>query len=191
MTELWKRLRYVLSPQFDIYECVAQVVRGNVADIGFGTGFGTNKLIEKANKVYGFEIDQEAITFAKRVFPSNKLSFEYGNIEKGIEGKFNFVVMIDVIEHIARDKSAIQNAKKMLVPKGILICSTPNRLSRYRKSEGHIREYSLEEFGKLLNEVFPTVDIRNYNLGKNATQYDNPLVAICANLKKGKVNRNG
>jgi 2-polyprenyl-3-methyl-5-hydroxy-6-metoxy-1,4-benzoquinol methylase len=185
MTELWKRLRYVLSPQFDIYECIAKVVRGAVADVGFGTGFGAMKLTEKADRVYGFEVDEQAIVFAQRTFPSTKLIFKYGDIERGIDGKFNFVVMIDVIEHISRDKLAIENAKKMLVPKGILICSTPNRLSRYRKSKGHTREYSLAEFQNLLKEVFPAVDVRNYNLGKNATQYDNPLVAVCPNFKKG------
>lgn len=183
MTELWKRLKYVLSPQFDIYEQVARAVRGKVADIGFGTGFGTNLLTQNADKVYGFEVDEEAILFARRVFPPMKLSFEQGDIEKGIEGTFDFVVMIDVIEHLGEHKRALENVKKILVPKGFLICSTPNRLSRYRKSEGHVREYSLEEFRGSLKEIFPVVDMRNYNLQADASQYDNPIIGICCNTK--------
>ena len=35
--DLWSRLRYMLSPQFDIYETVSKVVHGDVADIGCGT----------------------------------------------------------------------------------------------------------------------------------------------------------
>lgn len=184
MTELWKRMRYVLSPQFDVYQQVAGIVREKVADIGFGTGFGTNLLTQNAEKVYGFEVDEQAIMFAQKVFPQAKLSFEYGDIEKGIEGAFNFVVMIDVIEHLSEDRKALENVKKILLPKGFLVCSTPNRLSRYRKSEGHVREYSLEEFQELLKGVFPIVDIRNYNLQKKATKYDNPMVGICVNTEK-------
>lgn len=191
MTELWKRLKYVLSPQFDIYEQVARIVRGKVADIGFGTGFGTNLLTQKAEKIYGFEVDEQAILFARRVFPLTKLSFEQGDIEKGIEGAFDFVVMIDVIEHLSEHKRALENVKKILVPKGFLICSTPNRLSRYRKSEGHVREYSLGEFQKLLKDVFSVVDIRNYNLQKKATEYDNPMVGVCVNAKNTEVKKNG
>ena len=32
--DLWGRLRYMLSPQFDIYEQVAEVISGNVLDVG-------------------------------------------------------------------------------------------------------------------------------------------------------------
>ena len=60
---LWNRFKYVLSPQFDIYETVAKQVRGKVADVGFGTGFGTHLLINNADEVHGFEVDEGAIQF--------------------------------------------------------------------------------------------------------------------------------
>jgi len=178
--ELWNRLRYVLSPQFDLYEQVAKVVRGNVIDIGFGTGFGTHLLTNNAKNVVAYETDSCGIGFAEKVFPIPKLQFRYGDIQKGIDDEgYDFAVMIDVIEHIKHDKQTILNIKKVLTKHGTLIISTPNRLSRYRKADTHIREYAPKEFEALLKMGFTNVNLVTYKLEPLASQYENPLVAIC------------
>jgi 2-polyprenyl-3-methyl-5-hydroxy-6-metoxy-1,4-benzoquinol methylase len=181
MMELWNRLRYVLSPQFDIYEQVAKVVRGNVADMGFGTGFGTHLLTANARGVTGYETDKDAVGFAEKVFPIPKLQFKHGDIAKGIDadGEYDFVVMIDVIEHIRNDKQAILNAKKMLAKRGTLIISTPNRLSRYRKADTHVREYAPKEFESVLKMAFPNVILKTFKLEPMVSGYENPMVALC------------
>jgi 2-polyprenyl-3-methyl-5-hydroxy-6-metoxy-1,4-benzoquinol methylase len=178
---IWNRFKYVLSPQFDIYDVVKRVVRNKVADIGFGTGFGTHLLNVNAKEVYGFEIDENAIQFAKAVFPFKNLHYEYGDIVKGISGQFDYIVMIDVIEHIKDDKTALDNVKAMMAKDGTLILSTPNRLSRYRKGESHVREYAPKELGGILKRHFVSVRICNYRLEPLASQYENPLVAVCRN----------
>jgi 2-polyprenyl-3-methyl-5-hydroxy-6-metoxy-1,4-benzoquinol methylase len=177
---IWNRLKYVLSPQFDIYEVLSRQVRDKVADIGFGTGFGMHLFSVNAKEVYGFDIDKGAIQFAQKVFPMKNLHFQYGDISEGIPaGDFDFITMIDVIEHIPDDCAALENVKKMLAPGGTFVCSTPNRLSRYRKSENHQREYSPAEFKFLLRQVFDTVALRNYVLDPLASKYDNPILAAC------------
>jgi 2-polyprenyl-3-methyl-5-hydroxy-6-metoxy-1,4-benzoquinol methylase len=178
---IWNRFKYVLSPQFDIYDVVKRVVRNKVADIGFGTGFGTHLLNVNAKEVYGFEIDENAIQFAKAVFPFKNLHYEYGDIVKGISGQFDYIVMIDVIEHIKDDKTALDNVKAMMAKDGTLILSTPNRLSRYRKGESHVREYAPKELEGILKRHFVSVRICNYRLEPLASQYENPLVAVCRN----------
>ncbi len=180
--ELWNRLRYVLSPQFDLYEQISKVVRGNVADIGFGTGFGTHLLTTNAHNVTGYETDDNGIRFAEKVFPISRLEFKHGDIAKGIESSpYDYVVMVDVIEHIKHDKQAVINLKKMLNKNGTLIISTPNRLSRYRKADTHIREYAPKEFECLLKTAFVNVSLRTYKLEPLASQYENPLIAVCRN----------
>jgi 2-polyprenyl-3-methyl-5-hydroxy-6-metoxy-1,4-benzoquinol methylase len=180
--ELWNRLRYVLSPQFDLYEQVSKVVRGNIADIGFGTGFGAHLLVINGRSVTGYERDEEAIRFAEKVFPIPKLQFKYGDIQKGIsDGPYDFILMIDVIEHIKHDKLALLNAKKMLGKGGSLILSTPNRLSRYRKAETHVREYAPKEFEALLKMVFVNISLRTYKLEPLVSDHTNPMVAVCRN----------
>jgi 2-polyprenyl-3-methyl-5-hydroxy-6-metoxy-1,4-benzoquinol methylase len=153
-----------------------------VADIGFGTGFGTHLLNVNAKEVYGYETDENAIQFAKAVFPFKNLHFEYGDIVKGIDGQgFDYITMIDVIEHIKDEKSALDNAKKMMAKGGTLIISTPNRLSRYRKGESHVREYAPKELEGILRRHFVSVSIRNFRLEPLASQYENPLIAVCRN----------
>ncbi len=180
--ELWNRLRYVLSPQFDLYEQVSKVVRGNVADVGFGTGFGTHLLTINAHQVTGYEVDDCGIRFAEKVFPIPKLQFRHGDIIKGIdEGPYDFIVMIDVIEHIKHDKPVLLNVKKMMGKGGTVIISTPNRLSRYRKSDAHVREYAPKEFEGLLKTAFVNVGLRTYTLEPLVSQYENPLIGVCRN----------
>lgn len=186
MNILWNRLRYVLSPQFDVYEQVAKHVYGKIADIGCGTGFGTHLLANSGNTIYAYEIDSEALNFAKRGFPSDRINYRYGNIVKGIkERDFDFVIMIDVIEHIADDLKALQNVSKMLKDGGCFICSTPNRLSRYRKSDNHVKEYSPKELFELLSRVFNNADTRNYKLERDDSMYVNPLIGYSKGENNG------
>lgn len=186
MSILWNRLRYMLSPQFDVYEQIVKHVHGKIADIGCGTGFGTHLLTNGGNKVYAYEVDSEALKFAERAFPSDRVVYSYGNIVKGIEeGDFDFVIMVDVLEHIGDDLKALQNINKMLKYGGYFICSTPNRLSRYRKSDNHVREYSPTELLELLSRVFSSVDIRNYKLERDDSMYTNPLIGYSKGGKDG------
>jgi len=178
---IWNRLKYVLSPQFDSYEQVAKVVRDKVADIGFGAGFGMHLFGARAKEVYGYEIDEHAIQFAKRVFPFKSLHFNYGDITRGIDGTFDYVIMIDVIEHIKNDRQALINVKKMLAKNGSFICSTPNRLSRYRKAENHYREYAPKELEGKLKRIFVNVSLKNYKLEPLVSATENPILAICRN----------
>jgi len=188
---LWNRLKYVLSPQFDIYKSISTITRGKTADIGSGTGFGTHLLTLNSDEVHGFEIDENAIRFAQEVFPFKQLHFQYGDIVKGINhNTFQYVIMIDVIEHIEQDKEALLNAKNMLAKGGTFICATPNRLSRYRKSENHVREYTPKELETLLKQVFILVNLKNYRLEPLISPYENPILAICRNGEWASIKSN-
>jgi 2-polyprenyl-3-methyl-5-hydroxy-6-metoxy-1,4-benzoquinol methylase len=189
--DLWSRLRYVLSPQFDIYEKVAEAVYGYVADIGCGTGFGTHLLTRSAVFVDRFECDEGALNFAARTFTNGKVKFHQGDITKmggsgavcdytpASCGGYEFITMIDVIEHIREDEEAVKNCKRLLSKDGTFICSTPNRLSRYRKSDYHVREYSPDDFAKLLGSVFDNVGLVDFELQPLESKYTNPILAVC------------
>ncbi len=180
--DLWSRLRYMLSPQFDIYEQVSKIVYGHVIDIGSGTGFGTHLLTRGAGYVCGYEIDEVALEFSKKCFGTGDVGFLHRDITKDTKqiAKCDFVTMIDVIEHIEKDSLAIQNCKELLLTGGTFICSTPNRLSRYRKSEYHVREYSPGELKKLLCSVFKNVKLVDFKLQPLESDYSNPIIAICS-----------
>lgn len=177
--EIWNRLQYVLSPQFDIYEQASKIVNGRVADIGCGTGFGTNILARNAIHVDGYDFDPHARNFASRVFSNRKLHFWQGDIadpDWSCPKIYDYVLMIDVIEHIVQDVRAITNCKKMLKSGGTFILSTPNTLSRYRKSDNHIKEYKPSEIKGLLDNIFKEVEIVDYMFKPATSIYMNPIV---------------
>ena len=178
--DLWGRLRYMLSPQFDIYEQVAKVVSGNVLDVGSGTGFGTHLLARTAKYVVGYEVDGTAMEFADRAFSSGNISFSQVDITNPIgPAGYDFVIMIDVIEHIRDAKLAIKNCRNLLDASGTFICSTPNRMSRYRKSTYHVREYSPKELKDLLGSVFDMVGLVDFRMQPIESDYINPILAVC------------
>lgn len=178
--DLWGRLRYMLSPQFDIYEQVAETVSGHVIDIGSGTGFGTHLFARNAKTVTGCEIDDTALKFSQRAFSNGKVSFHSFDITQPVTpADYNFVTMIDVIEHIRDDLKAVENCRDLLGENGTFICSTPNRLSRYRKSDYHVREYSPDELKHLLDSVFKNVGLVDFQLQPLESEYTNPILAVC------------
>jgi len=182
MYELWNRLQYMLSPQFDIYEKVSNVVNGEVLDVGCGTGFGANILTRWSSHVNGIDVDGHAVKFATRCFGNGKINFSMRSIEEQVHigKKFDWVTMIDVLEHIHYDSGAIREVKKLLKDTGTLIISTPNRLSRYRKSENHVREYSPDELRDLLSKEFKIVDMLDFQLLPLENDFTNPIIGMCS-----------
>lgn len=182
MINLWDRLIYVLSPQFDVYKSCSKVVRGKVADVGCGTGFGTHLLTIHAESVRAFDNDRGALLFASSCFPFPNLSFALADVTKGLDGLYDYILMIDVIEHIQDDKKAIEVVARHLNKDGVFLCSTPNRLYRPQNQiyPGHVREYSPQEFEKLLKTTFGTVDIRNWKFTKSEdVNQQETLLAVC------------
>jgi len=189
MSILLNRMRYMLTPQFDIYEQVADIVTGRTADVGCGLGYGTQLFARLADSVVGYDIENDFLEFASRSFTYPNLCFEFGDIlnrsHAGIKGDFDTVVMIDVIEHVEYDQDAIKSAASITSTSGTFICSTPNRLSRYRKSDNHVREYAPDEFEKLMLTGFENVRICSYGLERIGLKTENPLIAICDQPLKG------
>ena len=180
MYGIWNRLQYMLSPQFDIYEQVSKVVSRSVLDVGCGSGFGTHLFTRQAEIVRGIDLDESAINFADRAFSNGSISFSCTDIIECVSREpFDFITMIDVIEHIKNDLDAVKSASELLADKGVFICSTPNRLSRYRKADHHVREYSPDELKALLCQAFNSVAIVDYQLQPMESDYLNPMIAIC------------
>lgn len=176
MSILSNRFKYMLSPQADIYKQVSEITSGWIADVGCGLGFGSNLLLKNAKLVCGYDIDY--LDFAKWSFPAVK--FLQHDITLGpLPYVYDYILMIDVIEHIEQDELAVANVKKSLKHGGSLILSTPNKLSRYRKSDNHIREYTPNELRKMLQSQFSNVRLMSYGWTNIETNYENPLIAIC------------
>jgi len=115
----------------------------NFSDLGdkkildLGTGSGNFELLfhSKFNKIVGLDYNDEALSFLSTKLEDSNINnvelLEQNIIDldtKVFKDKFDFVIMIDVIEHIKMDQAEklISNLKKLLNDNGKIIIITPN-----------------------------------------------------------------
>lgn len=175
--EHWHRYQYILP----------FVENKKVLDVASGEGYGCNLMAEKASKVVGVDIDQNAIERAKKTYPRTNLEFISGSAAQIPLGqKFDIITSFETIEHIPADLHHIflQEVKRLLAPDGMLIISTPDKefysdLSGY-SNKFHLKEYYLAEFRNLLGNYFANIRLINQNIfftsqifssGKNNIHY--------------------
>lgn len=136
------------------YHYAAEIISGDVLEIGTGIGYGVEILAPKCKRF---------ITVDKFLDPSVP---QVENVEQhqmvvppiGFEsGSFDFVVSFQVIEHIKDDTQFVREVARVLRPGGKFIVSTPNAPMSLTRNPWHIREYTAEELQNLLSISFSTI----------------------------------
>ena len=97
-----------------------------VLDLGCGTGYGSSILKKAGNEVFGIDISQKAIDYAKTNYPgvnytccpADNLPFE--------SNFFDAVVACEIIEHVQDPKKVLREICRVLKKGGDLFISTPN-----------------------------------------------------------------
>lgn len=149
--------RYAIAQNF--------VSEKNILDIACGEGYGTNLLSKYAEKITGIDIDIDTITKAKKKYNNSKIKFKPGSILEipEIKQTFDVIVCFETLEHIDNHQIAMDELKRVLKQGGLLIISTPNKIS-YSKSNTpnnpyHKKELNKTEFESLLCTYFKYVKI--------------------------------
>ncbi len=146
---------YVFQRSLLAYHRAAEIVSGDVLEIGTGTGYGVKVLAPKCSRY---------ITIDK-IQPSDVC--QYDNVEYyemcvppiGFEGNsFDFVVSFQVIEHIEQDIEFVREVARLLRPGGKFIVTTPNAPMSLTRNPWHVREYNADELRNLLECHFSTVE---------------------------------
>ena len=182
---LFRRMPYYLSPQFDIYELLGPLVREKrVLEVGFGTGIGVLQYAHMAKFTIAIEVDEAAVRFARRCFMVPNVIWEQVAIEEVDEGIADFIVMIEVLEHVDIAGKALKKVSDALRPGGQALITVPNRL-RYRKKDDPliVHEWDASDFYKLLRKHFEFVNFTNHNLNDLhgiPTTTETPLIALCS-----------
>jgi SAM-dependent methyltransferase len=140
------------------YEFVAQMLPAGsrVIDFACGVGYGTALLAERGMRARGFDIDAEAIGYARQHYARDGADFATGNGNvPGELGEFDAAVCFETIEHI-EDPRPLLKALRAAAP--LLLCSVPNEdVMPWEVAPGittafHHRHYTKHEFAALLAE---------------------------------------
>jgi len=137
------------------YEFVANMIKkgSKVIDFACGIGYGTKIIADAGNEVTGFDIDEEAISYAKENYMHKNATFiRQDGINPSLDLKADIAVSFETIEHIEDPRPLL----KYLRGAETLIASVPNEsVMPWMREDGrttafHFRHYTKNEFAELL-----------------------------------------
>ena len=144
-------VRYNLLPGGDVV----------VLDIGCGAGHGSNMLAKKYKKVYGVDISDDAIKYAKENWNSRNIDFKVGSALAipFPDNTFDTIAAFEVFEHLNDWRKFLSEIKRVLKPGGCVYISTPNKTlyspgTKKPINPHHVFEMTIVEFKNALSDFF-------------------------------------
>ena len=183
---LWRRWKYALTPQHDIYQSLKEKVMGaSVLEVGFGTGAGVLQYAMAADRVDAIEIDPGAVHFAQEMFPLENVRWIEADITHWYSPeKYDFAVMIETLEHIKDWNMALTAIEAMLKEGGYLVMSARNANADLRRwKDLHEREWNASQLLDNLGKFFPRIYLYDYTLQEQQGE-DTRLTPLIAIAKK-------
>ncbi len=174
--DLWKRLPAELEPPAWALRrafLLGELRPGDrVLDLGSGAGDFTAEIARVAPKVVGIEVAEAAV--ARAIARHQELDFRLAPIEGPLpleDGAFDVVWASEVIEHVADTARWLSEIRRVLVPAGRLLVTTPSHgrlrvaiagIERFSEPLGdHLHLYTRRSLSGLLREFgFDPVRVR-------------------------------
>lgn len=126
------RLAFVrdqIDRHFDLDQRSLRPLEGRTAlDVGCGAGLLTEPLARLGAHVTGIDAAPELIEAARTHAGQSNLAIRYvaGEVAD-LEGRYDLVTAMEVVEHVADPASFVRTLAGKLAPGGLLLMSTPNR----------------------------------------------------------------
>ncbi len=146
---------FVFQRSLLAYLEAAKIAKGDILEIGTGSGYGVKVIAPSASKFVTIDKHRtegltlpENVEFREATVPP--LPFE--------DCSFDYVITFQVIEHIKDDARFVEEIHRVLRPGGSLIVSTPNISMSLTRNPWHIREYTAKEFSELLGRYFGSIE---------------------------------
>jgi len=170
------------------FEQFEKYINGDVLEVGCGVGSFTKLITEKSkfDSLYCIDISAPAIDhISKKDFKGN-LRIECIDLIE-VNGEFDFILCMNVMEHVEDDVNFFAKLLSLLKPGGVLFHLVPSHnflYSNFDKAAGHFKRYTKDK----MNSLSLPVDV---NLKKQ--YYFNPIGAVgywvvYKALKSGNIN---
>jgi len=113
------------SPTYETFKLIRP--NSKVLSVGCSEGYVEKELNEKGCKVVGIEIDKNAAQVAKK-YCVDVINADIEELDKlpYPENSFDYIICLDVLEHLARPDIILNKLKRYLLPNGEIIISIPN-----------------------------------------------------------------
>jgi SAM-dependent methyltransferase len=136
------------------------------ADIGCGDGVLLYKAMQRGGKIIGIDLSYTALLIAAREISKRSqrlpLLLNASCYELPLKsGVLDYVIAVELIEHLEFDQDFIREVVRVLRPGGIFVCTTPRKLPNGPpvRDPYHVREYTADELAALLSAFFEDVEI--------------------------------
>lgn len=132
---LQDRELHLLFFRRQLSELEALVPKGHLLDVGCAGGFLVEEAIRRGWQAEGVELSEYASDYARNTLG---LKVRTGSLREAqfADGRFDALVMDDVIEHLENPVTDVQEVWRILKPGGIFLLHTPNAASPWRHLMG-------------------------------------------------------
>ncbi|MDL5045028.1 class I SAM-dependent methyltransferase [Oscillatoria amoena NRMC-F 0135] len=148
---------------FYAYEWAEEFVKGKrVADIGCGTGYGTIHLAKFAESAVGVDYSAETVAQNKKDNEHiTNLEFITCTVPPITlpDASFDVVTAFQFIEHLNDPLGFIKEAKRILKPGGVFLCTTVNAKMSLARNPFHVFEYTFDGMEADFRKVFGDVEM--------------------------------
>ncbi|WP_020595676.1 class I SAM-dependent methyltransferase [Spirosoma panaciterrae] len=143
------------------YVEAAQMVSGNVLEIGCGWGRGLELLTKAATHYTGIDKNQDLINALQAEYPqSTFISANIPPLRTLADNTFDYIVTFQVIEHIENDDLFVKEAHRVLKPGGKLLLTTVNKSFSLTRNPWHVREYYADGLKDLITKYFSKIETK-------------------------------
>ena len=144
--------RYLLR-RYCVLQLLKKLPRGRLLEVGHGTGDLLLRAAELGYDVVGTDSSEAAREEAARRLDQHDAQLVESLAD--VEGRFDYLVSFEVLEHIEHDREALAEWIEFLEPDGRLLLSVPAHKKRWGASDvsaGHFRRYERDELSALITE---------------------------------------
>lgn len=152
------------APQFNAW--MADVIRPHlgrdVMELGAGIGNLTEQLLSPEMRYVASDIDSEHIEYFRKRFENvPNVEVRYCDLQVNshfapLDGQMDTVICLNVVEHVADDRRALDNIFSVLRPGGKALILVPQGQELYGTLDevlGHYRRYSRPQLKSLMETV--------------------------------------